>query len=230
MRIGFRISSLVPSGLAVESVGDSTDSIILTVRSEAGTAKCPLCGAASRRIHSRYARQVADLRRAGKHIGLRVITRRFVCDVPRWRRRCRRSCRRSTPAPPALHAALSRSSACLSGWRSRARVDYCLHMRRWRPIVTREGFRHGELLGPVHVPVLARRIERMVRIGKRHHEEEWRVAAFRPWPSRKAAARSAMYRQYYRRTIWSSALGLHGATSIQTHKPITAGIDFTGNC
>src|SRR5665811_2076714 len=61
MRTGFRISSLAPSGLAVESVSDSPDSIILTVRSEAGTTKCPLCGTASRRIHSRYARQVADL-------------------------------------------------------------------------------------------------------------------------------------------------------------------------
>ena len=87
MRIGIRISSLVPSGLAVESVSDSPDSIILTVRSEAGAAKCPLCGAASRRIHSRYARQVADLPCAGRQIRLRVITRRFVCDVPHCHRR-----------------------------------------------------------------------------------------------------------------------------------------------
>ena len=87
MRIGIRISSLVPSGLAVESVSDSPDSIILAVRSEAGAAECPLCGAASRRIHSRYARQVADLPCAGRQIRLRVMTRRFVCEVPHCRRR-----------------------------------------------------------------------------------------------------------------------------------------------
>src|SRR5450759_4157496 len=87
MRIGILISSLVPSGLAVESVSDSPDSIILTVRSEAGTTKCSLCGSASRRIHSRYARQVADLPSAGRQIRLRVIARRFVCEVPHCRRR-----------------------------------------------------------------------------------------------------------------------------------------------
>jgi transposase len=44
-------------------------------------AKCPLCGARSRRIHSRYHRQVADLPSAGKQVNLLVITRRFVCEV-----------------------------------------------------------------------------------------------------------------------------------------------------
>ena len=43
MRAGIRISSLVPSGLVIESVSDSSDSIILAVRSEAGMAECPLC-------------------------------------------------------------------------------------------------------------------------------------------------------------------------------------------
>ena len=87
MRAGIRISSLVPSGLVIESVSDSSDSIILAVRSEAGMAECPLCGSRSRRIHSRYDRQVADLPCAGKQIRLRVITRRFVCDEPHCRRR-----------------------------------------------------------------------------------------------------------------------------------------------
>jgi hypothetical protein len=36
MRAGIRISSLVPSGLVIESVSDSSDSIILAVRSEGG--------------------------------------------------------------------------------------------------------------------------------------------------------------------------------------------------
>src|SRR5664280_845975 len=87
MRAGIRISTLVPSGLVIEGVSDSSDSIILAVRSEGGVAECPLCGARSRRIHSRYDRQVADLPCAGKEIRLRVITRRFVCKVPHCRRR-----------------------------------------------------------------------------------------------------------------------------------------------
>ena len=87
MRAGIRISSLVPSGLAIESVSDSFDSIIIAVRAESGVAECPLCGARSSRIHSRYDRQAADLPCAGKEIRLRVITRRFICEVPNCRRR-----------------------------------------------------------------------------------------------------------------------------------------------
>ncbi|MDI1344841.1 MAG: ISL3 family transposase [Pseudolabrys sp.] len=87
MRTGFQISSLVPSGLAVEGVSDSNDTIILVGRSQAGIAVCPLCGARSRRVHSRYERQVADLPCAGKQVRLRLITRRFVCEVPHCRRR-----------------------------------------------------------------------------------------------------------------------------------------------
>jgi hypothetical protein len=74
MRAGIRISSLVPSGLVIESVRDSS-------------GRVPLCGSRSQRIHSRYDRQVADLPCAGKQIRLRVITRRFVCEVPHCRRR-----------------------------------------------------------------------------------------------------------------------------------------------
>ena len=87
MRAGIQISSLVPSGLVIESVSDPSDSIILAVRSEGGVAGCPLCGARSRQIHSRYDRQVADLPCAGKEIRLRVITRRFICEAPHCRRR-----------------------------------------------------------------------------------------------------------------------------------------------
>src|SRR3569833_1092204 len=86
MRAGIRISSLVPSGLVFESVSDSSDSIILAVRSEAGMAECPLCGARSRRIHGRYDRQVADLPCAGLLFRLCVFSRRFVCVVSFCRR------------------------------------------------------------------------------------------------------------------------------------------------
>ena len=87
MRTGFRISSLVPRGLVFDSVSDSTDSIILTARSNVASADCPLCGMTSRRIHSRYLRLVADLPCAGKGVRIRMITRRFVCEIPHCRRR-----------------------------------------------------------------------------------------------------------------------------------------------
>ena len=87
MKTGIWISSLVPSGLVVETVSDSCDWIILAARSNKGTAECPLCGVTSYRIHSRYTRQVADLPCAGKQIRLRVISRRFFCEVSSCRRR-----------------------------------------------------------------------------------------------------------------------------------------------
>ena len=87
MRTHFRISSLVPSGLLFQSITDSTDSIILLVRSGAAKARCPLCGVGSRRVHSRYIRSVADLPSAGRAVQLRLVTRRFTCEVPHCRRR-----------------------------------------------------------------------------------------------------------------------------------------------
>ena len=87
MRTGFRILSLVPGGLVFDSVSDSTDSIILTVRSETAAGNCPLCGVPSSRVHSRYLRCVADLPCAGREVRFRMITRRFVCEVPHCRRR-----------------------------------------------------------------------------------------------------------------------------------------------
>ncbi len=82
MRTGFQISSLVPSGLVFDGVSDSMDSLILSVRSEAAEARCPLCATASSRIHSRYIRHVADLPSAGRKVRLRLLTRRFTCEVP----------------------------------------------------------------------------------------------------------------------------------------------------
>ena len=87
MRTGFQISSLVPSGLVFDGVSDSMDSVILAVRSEAAEAQCPLCATASRRIHSRYIRHVADLPSAGRRVRLRLLTRRFTCEVLHCRRR-----------------------------------------------------------------------------------------------------------------------------------------------
>lgn len=87
MRTGFQISSLVPSGLVFDGVSDSEDSVILAVRSGAAEAQCPLCATASRRIHSRYIRHVADLPSAGRKVRLRLLTRRFACEVPHCRRR-----------------------------------------------------------------------------------------------------------------------------------------------
>jgi len=79
-RFGF--ASLIPPGLAVDSVDGREDALVVTARSDAVTALCPLCGAASDRVQSHYVRQPSDLPCSGRRVRLRLIVRRFRCGVP----------------------------------------------------------------------------------------------------------------------------------------------------
>ena len=87
MPINFRISALVPVGLIVESVAQLDDSILVTARAGIQVASCPLCGSPSRRVHSRYVREVSDLPCSGRSVRLRVVIRRYRCDTQHCRRR-----------------------------------------------------------------------------------------------------------------------------------------------
>jgi transposase len=87
MPSNFQISSLMPSGLTVERIARVKAAIVLTVRAAAYKGICPLCQSPSRRVHSRYVRRVSDLPCSGHSVHLRVVTRRFVCEVPHCRRR-----------------------------------------------------------------------------------------------------------------------------------------------
>ncbi|MGA7975452.1 MAG: ISL3 family transposase [Pseudolabrys sp.] len=81
MRARFRLSDLVPPELAVESVSEEADTIVVSTRALAPNRPCPRCGAASDRVHSRYVRTVLDLPCSGRKVELRVATRRFVCTT-----------------------------------------------------------------------------------------------------------------------------------------------------
>jgi transposase len=87
MPSNFQISSLMPSGLTVERIARVKAAIVLTVRAATYKGICPLCQSPSRRVHSRYVRRVSDLPCSGHSVHLRVVTRRFVCEVPHCRRR-----------------------------------------------------------------------------------------------------------------------------------------------
>ncbi|MCK1410198.1 ISL3 family transposase [Bradyrhizobium sp. 76] len=73
-------SSLVPRGFVVESACYEGDKAVITVRGSGSVGICPSCGAASRRVHSRYRRRVTDLPLSGRVVKLLVIARRFRCD------------------------------------------------------------------------------------------------------------------------------------------------------
>ena len=87
MSFRFQISSLVPRGLDVESIVEEADGLTVTTHAQALAAVCPLCGSDSRRIHSRYLRQVADLPCVGRKVRLHIVARRFVCEAPLCPRR-----------------------------------------------------------------------------------------------------------------------------------------------
>jgi transposase len=71
---------LVPPTLHVEALLLADDGLTI-LASPAGTdAPCPLCGQRSGRVHSRYARSLADLPWATLAVRLRVQVRKLFCD------------------------------------------------------------------------------------------------------------------------------------------------------
>ena len=82
MGASLRVSSLIPTGLVVESVREGAAGIVVVARSRAVERPCPVCGRASRRVHSQYVRTIADLPCGGRRVGLRLRARRFVCSTP----------------------------------------------------------------------------------------------------------------------------------------------------
>jgi transposase len=80
------LSTVVPTGLAVDHQELVDGILIVTASARASSAACPSCDRLSHRVHSRYHRRVADLPLGGHAVQLRLATRRFRCDE----RECRR--------------------------------------------------------------------------------------------------------------------------------------------
>lgn len=68
-----------PAALRLEKVVPRDKSLLLVVAATQQRAECPRCHVASRRIHSRYVRTVADLPCYGIAVRLQLRTRRFRC-------------------------------------------------------------------------------------------------------------------------------------------------------
>lgn len=100
MATKLHLSSLITTGLIVESVADGEATIVVSARADARKQACPLCRTSLRRVHSRYIRKACDLPCAGKSVELLLIARRFVCTA--------RFCRRRTFAERFIIAARSR--------------------------------------------------------------------------------------------------------------------------
>lgn len=76
-----------PAHLRTATLGVDARGVVVTVSAVATAAACPLCRRPSERVHSRYARELADLPWRGVAVRLRLWVRRFFCDTPDCRRR-----------------------------------------------------------------------------------------------------------------------------------------------
>ncbi len=70
-------------GREARAIGEGVE---VDVAPAAARARCPVCGQASRSVHSTYTRRLADLPWSGRPVRLLVLARRFRCrhrDCPR---------------------------------------------------------------------------------------------------------------------------------------------------
>jgi len=80
-------SNLIPAGFVTTEAWPDGDRTTIHIKSTGSTSRCPGCGATSRRVHSRYNRQVFDLPIAGKSVVLQASVRRFRCEFVTCSRR-----------------------------------------------------------------------------------------------------------------------------------------------
>jgi transposase len=97
------------AGAIVEKAEPAGGLVCIRARARADDAACPSCGRASRRVHSRYERRLADAAVGGRRVVIRLQVRRLFCDAP--------ACAKKTFAEqvPGLTARYKRKTALLAG-------------------------------------------------------------------------------------------------------------------
>ena len=85
----FSATPLCPSPieLQLDQIAFQAPTLIVTASARRHVVACPLCGRASKRIHSHYQRTLADLPWHGLRVRLELRVRRFFCDMPGCHRR-----------------------------------------------------------------------------------------------------------------------------------------------
>lgn len=70
------------AGVVVEKALVGAGWLCIWARPFADQARCPVCGAVSGRVHSRYGRRLADAAIGGRRVMIRLTVRRFFCAGP----------------------------------------------------------------------------------------------------------------------------------------------------
>jgi len=84
----FSATPLCPSPieLQLDQIAFHAPDLIVTASARRRVVACPLCGHASKRIHSHYQRTLADRPWHGLRVRIDLRVRRFFCDMPGCRR------------------------------------------------------------------------------------------------------------------------------------------------
>jgi transposase len=69
-------------GLLVDWAEGTPEAVVIFARSGSAGAACPSCGTWSSRVHSRYARRLADGTAGGRPVVICLTVRRFLCGNP----------------------------------------------------------------------------------------------------------------------------------------------------
>ena len=85
VELGFLLPHL--AGAVIDEVVAAGGLLLVLARARAGTAACPACGGGSARVHSRYARRLADAAIGGRRVVIRLDVRRFFCPAGGCKRR-----------------------------------------------------------------------------------------------------------------------------------------------
>ncbi len=112
-----------PGGMVVSRISEEGEQVVVEAVAAASTGICPACGQESARVHSRYARALADLPACGRPVRVCLAVRRFRC--------ANSACERRTFAEQ-VPGVTRTTGTCCSDWR-----------QRWRPSAWRWAARRG---------------------------------------------------------------------------------------
>ena len=87
MKMEVKQIAAFPKGIAVTEIEIRDGVLTITALSTQVCPHCPLCGTPSRRIHSSYQRQVADLPCSGQQVRVRLHVRKCFCQMSTCKRK-----------------------------------------------------------------------------------------------------------------------------------------------
>jgi Transposase/zinc-finger of transposase IS204/IS1001/IS1096/IS1165 len=129
------------AGVVIEGVVVAAGLLLVLARARAGAAACPACGSVSGRVHSRYARRLADAAIGGRRVVIRLTVRRLFCADPACKKRTFAeqvpglTARYARKTPP-LRGMLGDIAVALAG-RAASRLAGCLGIPASRQVLLR---------------------------------------------------------------------------------------------